>query len=152
MSGRPTNPEATDPEAVVRRYLVRNIPFAGVREAIAALDALLTERDDGKAYIDSLVRDLRQRTDKCFELKDRAEAAEATLTRYRNMEVAARALYERVEMDESVGICLTDRAESLALGAALAALDGPKEGEPPADPNTRSWLGIQPEFPDEETT
>jgi hypothetical protein len=32
---------------------------------------------------------------------------------------AAVALYERVEMDESVGICLSDRVDSLRLGAAL---------------------------------
>jgi hypothetical protein len=33
---------------------------------------------------------------------------------------AAKDLYERVEMDESVGVCLSDRVPSLRLGAALA--------------------------------
>lgn len=37
---------------------------------------------------------------------------------------AARALHEVVEMDESVGVCLTSRVESMALGAALIALGG----------------------------
>ncbi len=32
---------------------------------------------------------------------------------------AARALYEEVEMAESIGICLPDRTPSLILGAAL---------------------------------
>ena len=36
---------------------------------------------------------------------------------------AATVLHERVEMDESVGICLSSRTESLTAGAALAALD-----------------------------
>lgn len=36
---------------------------------------------------------------------------------------AARDLYERVEMDESVGICLSDRAPTLNLGTALARLE-----------------------------
>lgn len=36
---------------------------------------------------------------------------------------AAEHLHERVEMDESVGICLSSRAESLTTGAALAALE-----------------------------
>lgn len=34
---------------------------------------------------------------------------------------AATALYERVEMDESVGVCLSSRFESLSLGAVLAS-------------------------------
>lgn len=32
---------------------------------------------------------------------------------------AARALYEQVEMDESVGICLSDRVPALNLGRVL---------------------------------
>ena len=40
---------------------------------------------------------------------------------------AARALHERVEMDESVGVCLSDRVPSLNLGRALGRLDFPEE-------------------------
>jgi hypothetical protein len=36
---------------------------------------------------------------------------------------AAMALYERVQMDESVGICLSERVTTLALGAALTKED-----------------------------
>lgn len=42
-------------------------------------------------------------------------AVEAALT-------AAEHLYEIVQMDESVGICLSERAATLLLGDALAAL------------------------------
>jgi chromosome segregation ATPase len=51
-------------------------------------------------------------------IKARLQKAEAVVE-------AARALHERVEMDESVGICLSERVESLALGAALTAYDEP---------------------------
>jgi hypothetical protein len=54
------------------------------------------------------------------QLSDRLAAAEAREARLRE---AAMALYERVEMDESVGICLSSRVEALNLGAALAAGD-----------------------------
>ncbi len=40
---------------------------------------------------------------------------------------AARDLYERVQMDESVGICLSERATTLILGDALARLSAGKE-------------------------
>ncbi len=36
---------------------------------------------------------------------------------------AAQALYEQVEMDESVGVCLSDRVPSLRLGDVLAATE-----------------------------
>jgi hypothetical protein len=36
---------------------------------------------------------------------------------------ALQALHERVEMDESVGICLSSRVESLNAGSALAKLE-----------------------------
>ena len=36
------------------------------------------------------------------------------------LETAARQLYERVEMDESVGICLSSRVEALTLGSVLS--------------------------------
>ena len=47
-----------------------------------------------------------------------AQAEEARMLRE-----AAMALYERVQMDESVGICLSERVTTLALGAALAKED-----------------------------
>lgn len=43
---------------------------------------------------------------------------------------AADAMYERVQMDESVGICLSTRAECLTLGDALARVrSGAREGQ-----------------------
>lgn len=63
----------------------------------------------------SLFSDLRQKAerhlvyplnrDECLALVAVAEAAQD--------------LYERVEMDESVGVCLSDRVPSLRLGDAL---------------------------------
>lgn len=54
------------------------------------------------------------------------EISQALLDRERQLRElweAAMALYEQVEMGESVGICLADRVPSLRLGAALAASD-----------------------------
>lgn len=45
---------------------------------------------------------------------------------------AATALYEQVEMDESVGICLSERAPSLILGAVLSRLTGDTGEDPPS--------------------
>ena len=150
VSGTPTNPEATERLAEIRAEVATWEPHwiegsdGMVRELLATVDSLLTERDalqkaltdlgdyddlrvmradlaearerlaDTLAYNTRLIRDLRQRTDKCFELKDRAEAAEATLTRYRNA-------LEQIA---------TNRKTAMAHEAtACAALDGPKEEE-----------------------
>jgi hypothetical protein len=45
--------------------------------------------------------------------------------RLERVEAAAMALYERVEMDESVGICLSSRVEALNLAAALSDVTPP---------------------------
>ncbi len=45
---------------------------------------------------------------------------EAALAQVEALVEAATALYERVEMDESVGVCLTSRVESLTIADALA--------------------------------
>jgi len=61
------------------------------------------------------------------ELVRRAAALDAERARLANLEAvaeAARKLWERVEMDESVGICLSDRVPSLNLGQSLQRLDG----------------------------
>lgn len=52
--------------------------------------------------------------------KKRAKAPEAQRD---TLWKAAMALYERVEMDESVGVCLSSRVEVLNLGVALAGSD-----------------------------
>jgi hypothetical protein len=51
---------------------------------------------------------------------DRFAALRRIEEQYQALREAATALYERVEMDESVGICLSTRAESMALGALLS--------------------------------
>ena len=45
---------------------------------------------------------------------------DALVEQLETLRQAAIALHERVEMDESVGICLSTRAESMALGALLS--------------------------------
>jgi hypothetical protein len=75
-------------------------------EALAALDALEAEHHEAK------LRGARRNA----ELADRLEALEAENA---ELKQSAQALYEQVEMDESVGICLSDRVAALNLGAAL---------------------------------
>jgi len=75
------------------------------------------ERDEALAERDSLWRPTT-------EMEKAWEAAEA---RVAELTEAAMVLYERVEMDESVGICLSSRSESLLLGRVLASPDQ-KEG------------------------
>jgi hypothetical protein len=53
---------------------------------------------------------------------------EARLAAGDALERDAKALYERVQMDESVGICLSSRGETLLLGQTLAAHERAKEG------------------------
>jgi hypothetical protein len=81
------------------------------RPALAALDSLTAALEDERRW-----RWENHEAHKYWEA--RAQKAEAVVE-------AARALHERVEMDESVGICLSERVESLALGAALTAYDEP---------------------------
>jgi len=78
-------------------------------DAVAALDALVAERDAAR----SLGTHLSEMGAKAEQGRIDAEAEVARLRE------AAMALYERVQMDESVGICLSERVTTLALGDAL---------------------------------
>jgi hypothetical protein len=77
--------------------------------------------DAALARIESEVARLTEKVAHYIKESDKQFAAVARLER---IEEAARDLYERVEMDESVGICLSDRVPSLRLGDALAAEEG----------------------------
>ena len=100
----------------VRKDLDLDPQFSFDATIIAALNALLarlTEAEKEASELQQLTAwDIR-------DVKRRAEAAEADRDRYRAVVDAARALYERVQMDESVGICLSERATTLLLGEAL---------------------------------
>lgn len=58
---------------------------------------------------------------------DKPLLGDATVQDVLDLVAAARALYERVQMDESVGICLSSRTECLILGDKLACFPMPEE-------------------------
>jgi hypothetical protein len=106
VSGRPTNPEATDHGEVVRAALSKEVPpYVGED----ALDALLTERDALKKERD----EWKQACDTAIENgADNVDRLQATLTRYRNaLEIISHSAFLGVR------------------NIARAALDGPKEEE-----------------------
>ena len=111
MSGTPTNPEATDVEAI-RKVVASREPHTYEEHHLAAvaLDALLTERD-------ALKKERWQERGIMLDLQTRAEAAEATLTRYRNA----------LERIAGAGASIPDWRAMEDI--ARAALDGPKEEE-----------------------
>jgi chromosome condensin MukBEF ATPase and DNA-binding subunit MukB len=145
VTERLTNPEATDHASVIRRGLVRYDPD-GSRyvNALAALDALLAERDAAVSvaaeYLESsdanfdraeaaeatLTRMEAERNEWQQETRrqaDRALRAEATLTRYRNaLEQIAHDCDKLLSADIPAST-LGQRFGSIAW----AALDGPKE-------------------------
>lgn len=116
--------EAADVQHVAEQRALRAVVLErpnGARE-LAAVHASGATRPQGFA----LTQDERRRLTLYaaiymdgIALGVRAERAELeTLRRL------ATALHERVEMDESVGVCLTDRAAALELGAYLAKKGG----------------------------
>ena len=66
----------------------------------------------------------------CCRNAGRLEDAQVALLEYRiaRLRLAANDLYVRVQMDESVGLCLSERGSTLALGEVLA-LEMPREGQ-----------------------
>jgi hypothetical protein len=88
-----------------------------VDSALAALDRLVAERDEARRERDKARLSVEG-------LSKRLTIAVATEARVTELLEAAMALYERVQMDESVGICLSERVTTLALGAALADKEG----------------------------
>ena len=81
--------------------------------AIGLLEQLQTLQGADREWAaenEALAIDLNAEHVKVFELQEQLEA----------LETAARQLYELVEMDESVGICLSSRAETLALRDVLS--------------------------------
>ena len=94
-------------------------------ELTAAIDQLETEVKMLRAEVDLLKRQRDERMSRAagLALIEEARRWERVYLRERDrldaLREAAFALYERVEMDESVGICLSDRVPSLKLGQLL---------------------------------
>jgi hypothetical protein len=82
---------------------------------------LTEERDHYRFHFDQMEQKYEREHE---QLLSDAKFYSGKLARLKRIEAAARDLYERVEMDESVGICLSDRVPSLRLGDALAAEEG----------------------------
>lgn len=98
-----------------------------------ALAALCSEAIEKKATVASYAAldHPAWESGEAFDAHDEYHAAEAAFlaafspdvcAALVNVAVAAQALYERVEMDESVGVCLSERVPSLNLGQELASL------------------------------
>jgi hypothetical protein len=103
----------------VRKDLDLDPQFSFDATIIAALNALLarlTEAEKECSFERRAVEILRCGVE---ILRKQRVAVEADRDSYRAVVDAARALYERVQMDESVGICLSERATTLLLGEAL---------------------------------
>lgn len=67
------------------------------------------------------------RADEIEDAEERLARVGVELQRLETISNAAMALYERVQMDEAVGVCLSSRVEALALGDALSL---PTEARP----------------------
>ena len=105
---------------------------ADVERALHALtDASFGEADDAAMHESSLnayasLRELETLARETTKLEAALAEAKKKLD---YLIPAAQALYERVEMDESAGICLSTRGEALMLGAVLADAVCPYCGE-----------------------
>ena len=109
----------TDHADKLRDILELTDLMASSKAGLAALDALVAERHELKNKLA-----VQQNWQTLYE-REKAEAARlnhengALEEEARALREAAIALYERVQMDESVGICLSERVTTLALGDAL---------------------------------
>lgn len=105
---------------------------AVVRDGLAEYEWNMSEVDAAEAALAELVA-LAERAEAAETERDGWKrcavmgtpppqtAAEARVAVLEPVKVAAKDLYERVQMDESVGVCLSSRVETLILGDALAA-------------------------------
>ena len=100
----------SDAELQKERYVE-----AGKRQIAAEAELV-----EWKATVNVL---MGERTATETEVARLAQGVTAQAEEARMLREAAMALYERVQMDESVGICLSERVTTLALGAALAKED-----------------------------
>ena len=73
-----------------------------------------------REYLERTIETVRNHRDAENSWPQWANIFADEIERLWRVEEAATHLHERVEMDESVGICLSSRVESLALGSVLA--------------------------------
>ena len=100
------------------------------REAVCTCGADPLDQAPADALAETVIAAMKHHTIQgAFGVLQDGRRALDELVRRAKIETAARALYEQVEMDESVGVCLSDRVAALNLGQLLC---GPVEvrGEP----------------------